>query len=404
MDDTDTERSRPVGISKLAVIGPLAFLAAMAQGNLGLGLLFHARDALLASKAQTGLLAGIWFLAYMISCHLFRPLSHRLRPRFCVLGACFVLAALTALLAAAPSLGLAYLLNGLLGAAAASFWPPLMGWVSANAEGGRLSRRLGTFNLCWSSGAILSPALAGWGHELSSRLPLVASAILYLAAGLLIALAVVALPGIGKDDDAHEREQRGVPREPGADGTPLRFPAWAGVFSTYLVAGVLLNVFPMAGRTELHLRASDVGRLLLLRAFATSAGLWILGRTAWWHFRGGQMVAATALLGASLLWLGSARSMAGIGAALVAAGALSAFGYVNSLFHGAVGSSRRVARMAIHESLLSAGLCCGASLGGVVYQRVGITPLLTGCAVLMGATASIQLVLLAACRRPRPDR
>jgi predicted MFS family arabinose efflux permease len=72
----------------------------------------------------------------------------------------------------------------------------------------------------------------------------------------------------------------------------------------------------------------------------------------------------------------------------------TALGYVHSLFHGAAGSSHRVARMAIHESLLSAGLCVGASAGGMAYQKAGIERLLVGCAIMLAVTSGIQALIL----------
>ncbi len=389
----DDGTSVPVGGGrKLAVIGPLAVLVAMGQGTLALGLVFHARDALHATKAETGWLAGIWPLFYMASCHLSRPLAKRLRPRFCVLGATLSLAVLAALLSQVGSLALAMVLNALLGTMTALFWPPMMGWLAANAEGSQLSRRLGIFNLCWSGGAIVSPTLAGRANELSSRLPILFAAGLFLLAALTITGAILALPGIKGDDDAHQRE-----RDPGSAvsaGTPLRFPAWVGVFATYLVLGVVLNVFPMAARSDLGLRASQVGDLLFWRALATSVALGVLGRVSWWHFRGWQMVVGALALGTCLLALAGAEAMGALTAALIGGGVFVALNYVNSLFHGAAGSSHRGARMAIHESLLSAGLCIGASLGGMIYQRLGSTQLLIGCAGCMGVTAVCQLVLV----------
>ena len=377
---------------KLAVIGPLAVLVAMGQGTLSLGLVFFARDALGASKAETGLLAGIWPLFYMASCHLSRPLTKRLRPRFCVLGATLSLAVLTMLLAQVRSLAPAFALNALLGMTTALFWPPMMGWLATNAEGAHLSRRLGIFNLCWSGGAIVSPTLAGRASELSARLPILLSSGLFLLAALTILGAILALPGIRSDDDAHQRE--GDPGATVSRGTPLRFSAWVGVFSTYLVLGVVLNVFPMAGRADLGLRAGQVGDLLFWRAIATSVALGLLGRMKWWHFQGWQMVVGTLALGVAVADLALACTPGPLAIALILGGIFVALNYVNSLFHGAAGSSHRGVRMAIHESLLSAGLCIGASLGGIVYQHLGSTQLLLGCAGVMGLTAMVQLVLV----------
>jgi DHA1 family multidrug resistance protein-like MFS transporter/DHA1 family quinolone resistance protein-like MFS transporter len=381
---------------KLAVIGPLAVLAAMGQGTLNLGLVFHARDTLAASRAETGWLAGVWFLTYMVSCHVSQPLSRHLRPRFCVLGASLSQAVFCFLLAHCQTLAPAFVLNGLLGVATAFFWPPMMGWLAANAEGTRLSRRLGIFNLCWSGGAILSPMLAGRAADLSTRLPLLLSTGLFFLASLVVAGAIWWMPGIQADDDAHERERD--PAGPVASGTPLRYPAWVGLVAAYAVAGVLRNVFPMVARGELGLSPGQVGDLLFWCSFATSAALGCLGRQKWWHFRGWQMVGGSAIMGLAMIGLALAGPrMERLIPVLVVAGGALGVNYVNSIFHGAAGSSHRAARMAIHESLLSAGAFFGASLGGMVYQGAGSTSLLLGCAGVLGLAALVQFRLVRRC-------
>jgi predicted MFS family arabinose efflux permease len=375
----------------------LALVVAVAQGSLALALVFHARDTLGASKAQTGCLAGIWPLFYMVSCHLSRPLTRRLRPRHCILGATLVLAVLACALGMSRQLYLAFALNALLGTTTALFWPPMMGWLATNAEGTQLNRRLSIFNLCWSTGAIMSPVLAGWASERASVLPLYISSGLFLAGFAGIATAIAFLPGIGGDDGAHDEERN--PSATVRSGTPLRYPAWLGLFASYLILGVLLNVFPMAGRSDWGLRNRDVGLLLFCRALSTSAAFVLLGRMKWWHFKGWQMVASTMCLGATLFALAMSRTMAMMAVAMLASGVFTALCYVNSLFHGAAESSHRVARMAIHESLLSAGLCVGASLGGVAYGRFGVVRLLVGSASALAAASLLQAALLAAMRR-----
>lgn len=389
----DDANTLPGGGVKLAVIGPLAFLASLAQGNLGLGLVFHVRATLGASRAEAGLVAGVWFLCYMLSCHLTRPLSKRLRPRFCVFGATLSLAIFAFLLSRIRTLGPAYALNALLGTATAFFWPPLMGWLAANAEGARLSRRLGVFNICWSSGAVLSPMVAGRAFEVASHVPLLLSSGFFLVACLLVGGAICSLPSLRVDDDAHERERR--PDGVVASGTPFRFPAWIGLFAVYVVTGVLLNVYPLVASEEMGMVPSRVGDLLFWRAVATSLALGCMGRLKWWHFVGWQMVAGTALMGGAMLVVATTTQNLGVlGIALAAGGAALGVNYVNSIFHGAVGSSHRAARMAVHESLLSAGLCLGAALGGVVFQLAGGAALLFGCAGFLGLAAAVQLAVL----------
>lgn len=118
------------------------------------------------------------------------------------------------------------MLSGLSGLLIAVFWPPLMGWLSRG---------------------------------------LAAAACLYLW------IACRALPEFRMD---REREPTGRrdPRVPD-HSTPLRYPAWVGQVSGYLVMGVLSSIFPLILRDTLGFAESRVGLLLLVRAGAAAKTL-----------------------------------------------------------------------------------------------------------------------------------
>ena len=77
-------------------------------------------------------------------------------------------------------------------------------------------------------------------------------------------------------------------------------------------------------------------------------------------------------------------------------GALRALSYNSSIFHGVSGSINRTGRVAIHESLLAAGLICGSSLGGIIYQKFSMTVVyyFCGAIVFFGAVMQSGLYLL----------
>jgi DHA1 family multidrug resistance protein-like MFS transporter/DHA1 family quinolone resistance protein-like MFS transporter len=99
-------------------------------------------------------------------------------------------------------------------------------------------------------------------------------------------------------------------------------------------------------------------------------------------------VAAVMMIG-----LGASR---GFSLFLALFGFLFALSYNNSLFHGVSGSIQRSTRMAVHEGLLTAGVVCGSSIGGILYQTGQFgRVLLFACAVVAaGALVQITLVLL----------
>jgi DHA1 family multidrug resistance protein-like MFS transporter/DHA1 family quinolone resistance protein-like MFS transporter len=77
-------------------------------------------------------------------------------------------------------------------------------------------------------------------------------------------------------------------------------------------------------------------------------------------------------------------------------GALRALSYNNSLFHGVSGSINRTGRMAVHESLLAAGLIFGSSLGGLLYENFSMATVyyFCGSTVLFGAILQAGLYFI----------
>ena len=381
--------------AKESVVYPAAVMTAMGMGTLSLGIVFYARDVLHASPSQIGLLAATWSLSYILGCLLLRPLADRLLPRHSILLAVVTMSFAVAALLGVDRLAAVFLCYALYGFGTSFFWPPLMGWLSTGIEGPDLNRAMGRFNLCWSIGGIVGPVLAGYLAPHDPRLPVVAAGLLYLMAATYILGALFCFDQLGRDDDAHRRavERRGSVTSV-SEGTPLRFPAWGGVFAAYVVLGLIINVFPLAAEDQLGLSKPSVGLLLFGRALATTIALLTFGRTTAWHNRGGQLVIGLLAFAFVVFLLPTAGSVLLIGLLLLLVGVLSAQSYANSLFHGISGSRNRAARMAIHESLLSAGLICGGACGGILYQHSGYATACRAAAAILVLIAIVALGFL----------
>jgi len=374
-------------------------MVATGIGTLGLGIVFFATEVHHASPAQVGFLAATWSFHYIVGCLLLRRLGEHLRPHHSMVAATAVMALCVLLILRLDRLGGVFVCYAVYGLGTSLFWPPLMGWLSTGNEGARLNRVMGRFNLCWSSGAIAGPVLAGVLARQDARLPVVAGGLLYLAAGLHVAWAgrgVTATPAPPVPAAAGPGATAAV----GDRGTPLRYPAWAGLMAAYLALGVLLTVFPLEAQRHLGLSKPTVGGLMLVRALFTTLALGLMGRTTAWHFRTGQMGAGLALFAVTMAVLPLARGPLTAAAALGLMGALLAQSYANSLFHGVTGSLHRARRMAVHEVLLSVGLVVGGACGGTVYQHAGYGAVCGGVAVALGAAA---LLAFAFPRHPAPD-
>ena len=382
------------GIGKTAVIFPSAFLIAVGEGLIGLGMVFYMRDIFNASAIQIGLLAALWSLCFMSGCIFLRPLFDRVLPRYTMMTGTFCMCVFSLSIHYVGSIVWIYVLYGFYGFSTSLFWPPVMGWLSRKVEGVALGKTISKFNFSWSAGLIISPFLAGWLSERATKLPLYSGSSLFLLTSFMITGAILVLPGIRRDRET-ELSVGTQNREKRKD-TPLRYPAWVGLYTSYVVMAVILVIFPVYARDDLSMSKSIIGLLLLSRALFMTIGFVLLGRTAFWHFKSSPMLLGQVCLAISLIFMIYVRSPLLLGPVLAFIGLLAALSYSNSLFHGVSGSTNRAKRMAIHESLLSAGFISGPSIGGILYQRYSMSTVYWFCLslVLVGVIIQAGLSLL----------
>jgi DHA1 family multidrug resistance protein-like MFS transporter len=381
-------------IRKSALLLPIAFLFYTALTVTTFSMIFYARDRFEASAAVIGWLAAVPHICYFGGCFALRPLYRLVLPRHLLILATASAAVSLAGILVVRSLPPLFLLYGLFGLIQALYWPPLIGWLSSGREKEQLNSTLGWFNLSWSGGSIIAPGVAGFLLQRGLSLPFKAAALIMAAICLTVVLASVAVPGIRQDrqrETVHSREGKLEDRS-----TPLRYPAWIGLFASYVILGITMSVFPLYLREQISLTEPRIGLLLLLRALFSTLGFLLLARITFWHFNSRLMILGQATIGVMVAVIAVAGTFSGFAAVLIAFGLLFALSYNNSLFHSMSGSSRRSTRMAVHEGLLTAGMVSGSAISGCLYQNGRFVRVLTfGCAVLAAATVTqVVLVLL----------
>ncbi len=376
---------------RMAVIAPSAFLNSLAIGIINLGLLFIVKDVYGAGPAAIGWFGATWSISYFTGCLLLKRWTDRIAPRASMatmlLGSASILAAFLAF----PGLPQAFAAYSAYGFITAFFWPPLMGWLSRGIEGNSLSRAASMFNTAWSVGGVISPWLAGFLSERGKFLPV------WVAMGIFMANGAFVLASRAIMKDPHENDGRTAASEgaPATDrSTPLRYPAWVGVFLIYAAMGVVFNVFPVFARDELRVPESTVGLLLTVRALATAAGFVALGRWNGWQFKR-LAIPALSLAGAVILGIVAMQRLPlGFALGFVAAGLVMAAIYTNSLFYATSGARDRDRRASTHEALLTAGQVLGSVAGGMMYQAWSL-PLVFGVfglLLLAGSIAQLAMV------------
>jgi len=380
------------GIGKSAVLLPSAFLVAVGVGTVALGMIFYVRDVFSAPPSQVGYLTALWSLAYILGCLFIRQPFNRVLPRYLLIASTFLMAVFVLASVFSRRFLMVYIFYALWGVAMSLFWPFIMGWLSHGIEGVKLGKVLSNYNFSWSIGTIISPFLAGILSTISSSLPLFIGSFLFFLTCVLIIGATLTLPKIRADRWIEAAKKRDLSEED--NSTALRFPSWIGLFTTYTVVGVILNIFPVYARTDIGISKSLVGLILQQRAIFATVGFIVLGRTSFWHFKPLQMIIGQILLATMVFLLRFYGMPVSLGLLLALIGLLMSLSYFNSLFHGVSGSVNRAGRMAIHESILSAGLIIGSSIGGILYEKYTMSIVYQFCAglVLFGAVLQTALI------------
>jgi DHA1 family multidrug resistance protein-like MFS transporter/DHA1 family quinolone resistance protein-like MFS transporter len=367
---------------------PSAFLASLAIGIVNFAMLFVVKERFHAGAEAVGWFTALWAMAYFAGCMLLKGLSDKLGPRVSMammnLGTALLFVAFFLL----PSLASAFVVYGLYGFLCAFFWPPMMGWLSTGLEGSRLSKAMSAFSLAWSSGGIFAPYLGGLLAEKDLLLPVYVGVGCFLVNALLIlgTRRGIPTPTIGNE------VLSGVTVEDRS--TPLRYPAWIGVFLVYALLAVFFNIFPVFAKDELLLSESRIGFLLLVRALFAAMGFYALGRFEFWHFRKRYIFLGVALLLFLDLAFLPLRSPLAFGLGLAALGLVQALCYNASIFYGASGARDRTRRMTIHESLLTAGQILGSIGGGFVYAGLSWSAIFACLAVLIVLGLLAQIILV----------
>ena len=380
------------------VILPVSVLNSAAYTIIGLGLVFYMRDRLAAGAAAIGLASATFNALYFVGCFVLRPVGLRMVPRYSLVVSSIVSVVLLLMLLKAASISTVILLYGAVGFTLALFWPPIMGWLSTALDGRELNRRISHFNLSWSAGVIVGPLVAGFLAQWRLEAPLITGTVLIGVVGVAVLFASIFLSEIRADT---HRDRRAVPADAQDTSTPLRYPAWIGLVSSYVVLGALMVIVPLHARDKIGLAEGAVGILFLSRGLAASIGFWLLGVWAGWHGRPALLVVAQLAMFPLLIALTGAGSLLTYAISLPLVGLAVAANYTFSVYYGAAGARDRTFRMAIHEALLTVGSVFGALMGGRLYEAYGARFAYLGAMIVVAVAVVLQLVIIAKAARSR---
>lgn len=379
-------------IGKTGVLFPVAFLATMALGCTGFGIVFYAKDVLRAGPAVVGQFAGVWALSYIVGCLSLNFLSRSLLPRWSLFTAMSTMGFFLGLMLLVESVSVALILFGLYGFSTALFFPPMVGWLTTGVESSELGKTTSRFAVAWSVGGIIAPWVSSRLMLVDRHAPLIFSVAVYFLVGGYLLLAGFCFPKIRNDRKKTAERSSGVETD---NSTFLRFPAWVMLYVCYALNGLIMNHFPVYMRDSLGVRTESIGTMYLIRSAMLTVVFILLGKFVIWHFKRRLIVAATliALTSAAVLMLFTSE------AALLSALIISSFAvgsaYNASIFYSVAGASNRQKRTAMNESILNAGSFSGAVGSGFLLERFPMPVVLMFTAVLLTLGLGAQSLLLA---------
>ena len=383
--------SNTMKITKLPVISISAFFSSLAIGIAQLGLIFLMKLYFHASAGTIGVFGATWSISYFISCIVFRRVTTRIIPRLSLLITLFGTAFVFFVFLLIPSIPAAFITYIVFGVLTAFYWPPLMSWLSKGYNHIELAKANGAFNFSWSFGGVLSSYIAGVLSKSGRFYPIAAAVMLFALNGIFIIISFLFVK------DSHVIQTKSEKSKFSLDQrqNPNRIPAWISNMFTYLVIGIIFNIFPVFANDVLHYSEPQVGLILSLRALATMVGFILLGQWHFWHFKSLVMPFSAFCITVSLVsmsLLNQSLTFTGYTIFFVIIGLSMAATYTTSLFYSTVNSGNKDTMVTIHESLLTFGQVIGSSAGGIMYMHTSFSMMLQLLGLLFIIMIILQLV------------
>lgn len=333
------------------------------------------------SDTEVGICIGMYMGLYSVGCLFSGRLFHHRNPKTISLigivlmmlaasGVCLVVIQHEKTNGAFQPVLLLTVLVGLTGLFASLFWPFVGGWVSMGFEGKALNRRLGLYNISWSSGGIIASLVSGYLVEINSLIPLLT------AAGCLLTSFILMSNIRGPSDKLFKFSTSDTGPSEIPQNTPpkqllflwmSRVALLIGFATTALVQTQLGLLF----KYELGFSESLLGKVAMIIGIANFLTMLSMGRWSIWHYKKRVLLISYIFLLLSLIIILNSTTQTGFFIAAILMGFGLGAVYSSHLYYGLSGSTKRSALVAIHEAILSAGFVIAAFVGGYLSDHLG---------------------------------
>ena len=346
------------------------------------------------SSTFLGVLKAVMTAFFVVLAIPFGRLSDRIERRYVLYAACLVLGTV--------SIGLPYCRNSThlmlifpgIGISMALFWPAYEAWLAEREGEGKLIQRVMLFNIFWSIGVTLGPALSSYLYGDTNPFRS-----FYLAAifSLLTLVTIVAnrlhTPAITKTDPTEASE---VLYPPLSVRTTYLNLARCANFASWFVLGVLRRLAPKLTK-EMGMPTSTFGNLMLTLGGIQTLAFLVLGSSysTRWHYRFVPMLIVQCLTILSFLGIWSIQNTPLWTFLFGLIGVSAAFTYFSSLYYGLDRHTDKGNKSGWHEGILGLGILLGPLLGGVLADsQFGTQSPYLLCAVAIAIAILVEVSIL----------
>lgn len=370
----------------------LAFLMNVCNGLFLLSTPLVAIKELSADVLTLGLLGTSGACVYALSCAAGGVFADRYgRSRMLPLGCCILIIADCSILWVSRVSHLFFLVAAA-SLGAAMFWPSVMKWVGEQGEHAGLGKRVGAFNIAWSSGIMVGPFLAGQLYGLDYRIP-------YLVAASIVLCILIILVVFRRRLESTEAggEETVIP-PPAGDVRGFIYVAWLANFAIWFTIGASENLFPKLA-VSLDISVANLGGIVALVGLGQMLMFFVLSHTERWHFKLWLLISfqVVGAAGAAHFLFFSSTGLFGLGFLMIGlAGGLT---YFSSLFYSLYSRGRRGMKSGLHEAVLAAGVGIGPLAGGISATVWGLRAPYAVCAIFILAAMICEVSIYLARNR-----
>ena len=346
------------------------------------------------SSTFLGVLKAVMTAFFVVLAIPFGRLSDRIERRYVLYAACLVLGAV--------SIGLPYCRNSThlmlifpgIGISMALFWPAYEAWLAEREGEGKLIQRVMLFNIFWSIGVTLGPALSSYLYgDTNPFRSFYLAAIFSLLTLVTIVVNSLQAPGTTKTQPTEPAE---VLYPPLSVRTTYLNLARCANFASWFVLGVLRRLAPKLTK-EMGMLPSTFGNLMLTLGGIQTLAFFVLGTgySTRWHYRFAPMLIVQLLTILSFLGIWSIQNTTLWTFLFGLIGVSAAFTYFSSLYYGLDRHADKGNKSGWHEGVLGLGILLGPLLGGVLADsQFGTQSPYLLCAVAITIAIFVEVFIL----------